>query len=221
LKRYGIPHRSKKETVRLHQLNKPVRKAVEDDLPSIHSHDEDEESWSSGIDDDGLSIPNSASDEISGASHGPSPDNLDSDAEMPYETAPRKGHPSWDSDDNTNIHHLPTKLPDGRIQKSVSKPTIVHAANKPNDESDDDAEDHDQTGREESYRVEDVSTGARFGRPAVVDIIGNKSRKARIQGAKDQIAGICQEIIADPENSVRTYHNIAINVLILLRSLGF
>lgn len=56
---------------------------------------------------------------------------------------------------------------------------------------------------EERYKVEDVSTGARFGRPAVIDIIGNKSRTARIQGAKDQIAGICQEIIADPENSVR------------------
>ena len=53
-------------------------------------------------------------------------------------------------------------------------------------------------------KVEDVSTGARFGRPAVVDVIGQRSRKARIQGAKEQIAGLCQEILGDPENSVRS-----------------
>ena len=35
-------HRSKKETERLHQLHKPVRKRVEDDLPSINSGSEDE-----------------------------------------------------------------------------------------------------------------------------------------------------------------------------------
>ncbi|KAJ2991320.1 hypothetical protein NUW54_g8224 [Trametes sanguinea] len=43
--------RSKKETERLRQLHKPVRKPVEDDLPSIHSHDEDEDGWSSGASD--------------------------------------------------------------------------------------------------------------------------------------------------------------------------
>jgi nucleolar complex protein 3 len=151
-------------------------------------------------------MPDSVSDESSGASRAPSPDGLDSDAEMPYEVAPRKRHPSWDSND-LNIHHLPTKLADGRVQKSVSKPTAIHAADKPDDESDDEAADEDQPEREERYRVEDVSTGARFGRPAVADVIANKSRKARIQGAKDQIAGICQEIIADPENSVSTRNN--------------
>lgn len=195
--------RSKKETVRLHQLNKPARKAVEDDLPSIDSHDEDEDSWSSGVDGEGLSMQDSASDDM-----------LDSDAEMPYEVAPRKRHPSWDSDDDININHLPTKLADGRIQKSGSKPTVIHTADKVDDESDDDARDQEQAERQERYRVEDVSTGARFGRPAVVDVIGNKSRKARIQGAKDQIAGVCQEIIADPENSVRTHKIIFVNFYI-------
>ncbi|KIM87032.1 hypothetical protein PILCRDRAFT_815467 [Piloderma croceum F 1598] len=195
--------RSKKETVRLHQLNKPVRKPVEDDLPSIHSHDEDEDSWSSGLDDDAFSMSDS-NDKISDASRTPSRVGLDSDAEMPYEVAPRKRRPSWNSDDDRNIHHLPTKLLDGRIQKSVNKPTAVHAVDGLDDGTDDDAaeQDQEQAEMDARYRVEDVSTGARFGRPAVVDIIGNKSRKARIQGAKDQIAGICQEIIADPENSL-------------------
>jgi nucleolar complex protein 3 len=50
--------------------------------------------------------------------------------------------------------------------------------------------------------VEDVATGARFGRPAVRDIIQQKSRKARIEAAKEQLASICQEIMAEPENSV-------------------
>ena len=196
----------------MHQLNKPVRKPVQDDLPSIHSHDEDEDSWSSGLDDDAFSMSDSANDKISDASRTPSPVGLDSDAEMPYEVAPRQRRPSWNADDDHNIHHLPTKLPDGRIQKSVSKPTAVHAVDRSDDGTDDDAaeQDQEQAEMEARYRVEDVSTGARFGRPAVVDIIGNKSRKTRIQGAKDQIAGICQEIIADPENSVSTCSNIVL-----------
>jgi nucleolar complex protein 3 len=145
---------------------------------------------------------------------------------MSYEVAPRKRRPSWDSDDDHNVHHLPTKLPDGRIQKSVNKPTAVRAAADPDHvETDDDAAQQDQEHAEMQarYRVEDVSTGARFGRPAVVDVIGIKSRKAKIQGAKDQIAGICQEIIADPENSVSTHNNIAADVPAhwFLRSLVF
>ena len=61
---------------------------------------------------------------------------------------------------------------------------------------------HEEVEDTSRSRVEDVSTGARFGRPAVVDVIAQKSRKARIQGAKEQIAGLCQEILGDPENSV-------------------
>lgn len=198
--------RSKKETIRLHALNKPVRKAVEDDLPSIDSDGEDdEESWSSGIEDLprsqlGSTSDTSLDDDASGSTSGSS---LDSDTEMPYESAPRKRRPSWDPAEENNINHLPTKLADGRIKKSISKPTAVISAEKHGaDDEDEDDEDPDLEEREERYRVEDVSTGARFGRPAVVDVIGSTSRKARIQGAKDQIAGICQEIISDPENSV-------------------
>jgi nucleolar complex protein 3 len=206
--------RSKKEIVRLHQINKPARIPLDDNLPPIHSHGEDEDSSNSGSDIGDISIPDSASDSANSCS--PTLDELDSDAEMPYEAEPRKRHSSWDSDVDHNIPHLPTKLADGRIQKSTSEPTLVFPAEKHGgDETDDDAgyNDEDSAARDERYCVEDVSTGARFGRPAVVDVIRNTSRKTRIQGAKEQIAGICQEIIADPENSVSTHNGIAVGVL--------
>ncbi|KAF8212271.1 nucleolar complex-associated protein-domain-containing protein [Mycena galopus ATCC 62051] len=183
--------RSKKETERLRQLNKPARKAPEkdDDLPSLDSHDEDEGDWSSDLSDD-----NSLSDADSEDSIPSS--NLDSDAEMPYETAPRKRRPSWESPPDQGIQKLPIKLPDGRIQKTGTKLKLLPTSEDTDEESEDDAE------VPEEPRREDVSTGARFGRPAVVDVVANKSRTARLQGAKDQIASICQEIMADPENSL-------------------
>ena len=118
---------------------------------------------------------------------------------MPYELMPRKRRPSWEPEEKKEkgVERLPIKLTDGRLLKSGEK-VVLDA---------DESEEDDDESEEEEYvpeqKVEDVSTGARFGRPAVVDVIGNKSRKARIQGAKEQIAGICQEIVADPENSVK------------------
>ncbi|CAE7127135.1 unnamed protein product [Rhizoctonia solani] len=61
--------------------------------------------------------------------------------------------------------------------------------------------------------IEDVATGARFGRPAVRDIVSQKSRKARIEAAKEQLASICQDIMAEPENSsglLRRLHTFAL-----------
>lgn len=118
---------------------------------------------------------------------------------MPYERIPRL-HKAPEPKTRRNIPGLPIKLSDGRIQAS-QKVTVARAQI-------DDDEDTESSVRSYSppvvpSTVEDVATGARFGRPAVVDVIGNSSRKARIQGAKDQIASLCQEIIADPENSVR------------------
>ena len=72
------------------------------------------------------------------------------------------------------------------------------------EEEEEESEEEEPEAPQDSFKVEDVSTGARFGRPAVVDVIMMKSRKARIQAAKEQIAGICQEIVSDPENSVRS-----------------
>ncbi|KAJ7172512.1 nucleolar complex-associated protein-domain-containing protein [Mycena filopes] len=184
--------RSKKETERLHRLNKPAKRhADKDDLPSLDSHDEDGGDWSSEIPSDD---ENALSDEDS-EDPMPSSSDLDSDAEMPYETAPRKRRPSWESPADQGIERLPIKLADGRIQKTGTKLKQLPTS-EDTEESDDDED------VPEVPRREDVSTGARFGRPAVVDVVANKSRAARIQGAKDQIASICQEIMADPENSL-------------------
>ncbi|KAJ3546953.1 hypothetical protein NM688_g5457 [Phlebia brevispora] len=212
-------HRSKKETDRLHRLYKPQRAQVEDDLPSLNSDDENEdeddgEEWSSALpsgDEDSdvatLDQDTDAGDEseASSSSHTkfrrrekkPESDN----EEMPYETLPRKPNATWESDpkEEEGILRLPIKLADGRIQKSGSKVFLTLDGENSDDDSDEDMQDVPQ---EKSRRVEDVSTGARFGRPAVVDVITTKSRKSRVQAAKEQIAGICQEILADPENSL-------------------
>ncbi|KAJ7063270.1 nucleolar complex-associated protein-domain-containing protein [Mycena amicta] len=115
---------------------------------------------------------------------------------MPYEAVPRR-KPSWRAPVAQEIHHLPIKLADGRIQKTGVQLKQLSDS----EDTDDEDEAVDQEPVEDGPR-EDVATGARFGRPSVVDVIANKSRTARIQGAKDQIASICQDIMADPENSL-------------------
>ncbi len=223
-------HRSKKETERLHLLHKPVRKAAEDDLPSIDSHsegeDEDEDGqWSSGIedmseDDDMSGSEDEAHSVAESSSAGAQrkrrrkPAVHSEDEEASFELQPRRRHASWEpeSDKDKGIERLPIKLADGRIQKSGSKVVLDQS-----EESGLDSDDESAANQVEDVprsRVEDVSTGARFGRPAVVDVIGQKSRKARIQGAKEQIAGLCQEILGDPENSVRCllYRTLPISV---------
>ena len=201
-------------------MHKPQRAKVKDDLPSINSDEEDEddgEEWSSGInsgddDDDGYDstepVPDSDlneedDDSSSHTNHRRKVKRLESDdEEMPYESAPRKPNTAWESDDEADkgIDRLPIKLADGRVQKSGSKVFLTQDDEIVGDESE---EENEAPVPEERYKVEDVSTGARFGRPAVADVILTKSRKVRIQAAKEQIAGICQEILADPENSVR------------------
>ncbi|KAI0646969.1 nucleolar complex-associated protein 3 [Trametes meyenii] len=208
--------RSKKETERLRQLNKPVRKPVEDDLPSLNSGDEEEDDWSSNVSgfddmsvdedvsgDEGLSEAESSTSTADKRRRRKRKEDSD-DEELPFEAQPRKRRPSWEpeSDKEKGIERLPIKLADGRIQKSGDK---VFLDDEEESRPDSDEESEDGRGGAEAAqrsRVEDVSTGARFGRPAVVDVIGQKSRKARIQGAKEQIAGLCQEILGDPENSL-------------------
>ncbi|KAJ3744638.1 nucleolar complex-associated protein-domain-containing protein [Lentinula detonsa] len=188
--------RSKQETERLWQLDKPVRKTlVDDDLPAIDSHDEDEGSWDSEVsDDDSLDSfddPGSMFDSAQDVAA-----DLDSDVEMPYEVVPRKlqehSHTGMEGPER-----LPIKLKDGRIQKTgknISKIPVESSSESEGDSG-------DEMKNEKRVR-DDAATGARFGRLAIIDILENKSRKARIQIAKDQIASICQEILSDPENSL-------------------
>lgn len=208
---HSTAHRSKKEQDRLHQFTKPQQKTKhrDDDLPSIHSHDSDDESWSSDIEDD-VEIPDS--DDDSSASSSASPKRRratrqESDEEMLYEAAPRKQKKGRESDEDKGIKRLPIKLQDGRIQDRGTK-----LMPKADAESDEEVSDESEPAESDTKAqpVEDVASGARFGRPAVVDVLASKSRKARIQSAKEQIAGICQDIIADPENSVSVFASSAI-----------
>ncbi|KAG6832386.1 hypothetical protein H0H92_002654 [Tricholoma furcatifolium] len=185
--------RSKKETDRLHQLNKPARKVVEDDLPSIDSNDEDDEGGSFGSSDvESLAFD----DESISSDHEDASE--DSDIEMDYEKTLRKRRPSWEPEDNRGIKGLPIKLPDGNVH-STGK--VSFAAN-PNAEESSDSEGEESEVEAPPPKIDDVSTGARFGRPAVVDVVSNKSQVERLRAAKEQIAGICQEIVSDPENSL-------------------
>lgn len=165
-------------------MNKPRRQRNDDDdLPAVNSDVEDDGSWTSGIDDDSDIHQLSASD---------------SDAEMPYETAPRISQ-AFQEPKQKRVQRLPIKLTDGRVQELGVKSTIVDSEDS---EDDDEEEEESPPVAQSSRKVDDVSTGARFGRAAIVDVITRTSRKARIQEAKNQIAGICQDIISDPESSV-------------------
>jgi nucleolar complex protein 3 len=185
----------------LHQLNKPVRKERKyDDLPSLNSSDEEdsEEVENSPFDTDNGKdlgrIPNSEDRDVTSVLES------DWDAEMPYEQLPRKRRSSWDNDDEAGtkkIKGLPIKLPDGTIRQSTKMLVMSDS------EQSSDGEYEESTCREPETRLEDVSTGARFGRAAVVDVVGKSSRRERVEAAKEQIASICQEILAEPENSVR------------------
>ncbi|KAL1744529.1 nucleolar complex-associated protein-domain-containing protein [Schizophyllum fasciatum] len=183
--------RSKSETQRLHELHKPQRPkiAVDDDLPSIDSDGEmdDGEPWSSDVPEDASEMDNEDDESVL---------DSDSDAEMPYEAAPRAAFKP--PKESNAISRLPIKLADGRVQKTGAQPAAPLSSGEDTDEASEDEERNP----EPQHNVEDVTTGARFGRPAVADVISTKSRKARLQLAKDQIASICQDIVADPENSL-------------------
>ncbi|KAL4265268.1 Nucleolar complex-associated protein 3 [Pleurotus pulmonarius] len=185
--------RSKQETERLQQLNKPIRRTnVQDDLPSLDSDSgEEDDDWTSGAED-----PVSSSDEEHIHGDESLDEDSDSDAEMPYESKPRQLPDAWREEKKDEVESLPIKLADGRIQKTGNKKLQT-----PKDDSDE-SDASSIVNEPEPPRRDDIATGSRFGRVAVVDIISTKSRKARIQGAKEQIASLCQEIISDPENSL-------------------
>lgn len=189
--------RSKKEMQRLHKLSKPVCKPKVydgDDLPSLHSDDDEE--------DDDRSSPVDLNSDASDDENNTSSDSVTnisdmSNLEMPYEILPRK-HYSEKEVCERETKSLPIKLANGKIKDTGVK-IVTHVSTDEENGSD------CSEAVDEVEPIEDVSTGARFGRPAVVDILQTNSRKRKIELAKEQIAGICQEIIADPENSVRTY----------------
>ena len=207
-----------------------MRKAPvdDDDLPSVNSHTDDEEVWSSDIGGGSSEVDSGLSeDAVSDEDESLGSDERGhrarakragtaSDAEMFYEVVPRRRRPSW-SEGESVIDRLPIKLLDGQIQKTGHRPAV-----KAQDLEESEEENTPQSVLEPESPREDITTGARFGRLSVVDVISNRSRKLRTQLAKEQIASICQEIVADPENSVRSInlypsncnlHNVQLGLL--------
>jgi nucleolar complex protein 3 len=116
----------------------------------------------------------------------------DSDEEQSYERRPRvianKGEAN-----RKLVPRLPIKLPGGQVQQ-----TGVREGSVESDEESDNTLQHAEMQESPRRNV----AGARFGRAAVADILRIKSRAGRLQAAKEQIAGICQEILSEPEQSV-------------------
>ncbi|CAE6490096.1 unnamed protein product [Rhizoctonia solani] len=197
--------RSKKETQRLHKLTKPARESriAEDDLPSIESHSDDGDDWSS-LAPDALPDEDAPSDEDLDSDSDVSK-RFDSDEELPYEIAGRPRPPS----PKRQAERLPIKLGDGRIQSTGARE--IQSDSEEDEESEED--DNVTVSDAKPPVIEDVATGARFGRPAVRDVVNQKSKKARLEAAKEQLASICQEIMAEPENSLgllRRLHTFAL-----------
>lgn len=127
------------------------------------------------------------------------PPLADSDEEQPYELQPRT-QTVIRGVDNTKrkvISRLPIKLANGRVEMTGEREGSVETPT-----ASDSSEGEEEEERPPPQPRNDVTTGARFGRAAVADILTTKSRRLRIQAAKEQIAGICQDIIAEPENGV-------------------
>ncbi len=192
-------------------MQKPIRiETKRDNLPSLTSSDEEE-----GPDSKESSrSPSSTRDgfedfQSSEGEEDAFPADAGSDVDMPYELIPRKRRRSSNEDDDNRIKKvmgLPIKLPNGTIQKST-KVSIM-----PDSEpSEDEEEEEDTKYQEPEVQSRDITTGARFGRAAVVDIISQPSRKRRIEAAKEQIAGICQDILAEPENGVRRSYVVTVH----------
>ena len=224
--KYKLRTRSKREQERLHRFDRPVRKRpVDDDLPSVNSHSDDEEVWSSDIGGDSSGVDSGLSEDAVSEDEDDSLESdghrarakragTDSDVEMSYEAAPRRRRPSW-SEEESVVDRLPIKLLDGQIQRTGHRPAVkAQTAEKSEEEN-----PLESVLEPESPR-EDITTGARFGRLSVIDVISNRSRKLRIQLAKEQLANICQEIVADPENSVRPPQSISIYLRLDYLQLG-
>lgn len=177
-------------------MTKPIQKQeLHDDLPPLLNSDgEDNGSWGSKVEsheqDD--SDDNESLSDTSSISE-------DSDDEMPYETSAHTRRHLWNSP-KSEVQRLPIKLPDGRIKGIGTK--VITAKTVTVSSEDEDSSMSGPESEPETPKVEDVSTGARFGRVSVVEVLQTKSRRHRIEMAKVQIAGICQDILADPENSV-------------------
>jgi nucleolar complex protein 3 len=194
--------RSKKETERLFRLHKTPYKRTEGEPQTVSeiSMGEVDSSLSSNLDssENELSETDESMDTDSVGVASISSDG--SEHEQPYERQPRRTHDSQAEkiSSNKTVSRLPIKLPDGQILPVGVRVSSI--ASETEDEEEETVKHHPITDAPRSNIA-----GARFGRAAVADIIRIASRKERIQVAREQIAGICQEILSEPENGVSPF----------------
>ncbi|KAG8977789.1 hypothetical protein FRB90_008681, partial [Tulasnella sp. 427] len=188
---------------------KPAKRRKLDETVSASADEDEEEPWSSTLE----SLPGTddeEDDEEEGNEENEDTgetkaDSSDSDEELAHEREGRTRPTEWEPPARKGPARLPIKLADGTL-----KPTGNLPAPPSSDESESEGERVDpiaswQAAAEADAapsRREDVATGARFGRPAVVDLLKQSSRKEKIQRVKEELATICQDIIADPETNL-------------------
>ncbi|KAG9037032.1 hypothetical protein FS842_003385 [Serendipita sp. 407] len=187
--------RSKHETERLFELSKaPYRVgqksySIPQDLSEASSND-----WSSGVDDLDSNIGNESGDDDESSHSGGRCEPMlnDSEDEQPYELKPRKPDANQQKGEKL-IKRLPIKLSNGKIQQIGAR-----EANTQSDEDSDEESDPPPVLETPKRNI----TGARFGRASIADILSIESKSTRIQVAQEQLAGICQEILTEPESNL-------------------
>ncbi|KIM29127.1 hypothetical protein M408DRAFT_16105 [Serendipita vermifera MAFF 305830] len=188
--------RSKKETERLFKLTKTPYARVEHVQESVGSSDDNEFSeLDSSMED--LDLSDDLSDVDSNEDLDDSSSLVDSEEEQVYEKQPRKmGEATKGMEKKPKVvARLPIKLASGQIQHTG----VREGSAETEEDIEDDVELPSVKPPKPTKR--DFS-GPRFGRASVADIIRIESRAERIKSAKEQIAGICQDILSEPENGL-------------------
>ncbi|KAG9001125.1 hypothetical protein FRB94_004923 [Tulasnella sp. JGI-2019a] len=185
LDRKAISESKKSTAVKKKSLPKPVRpKHLEDDLPPVDDHSDDEEDWSSDfVSLEGSEIDIGSEEEQIGSS--------EDELEDAYER--RSRHTEENS--KKGAARLPVKLLDGTVKHRGHRPAEIAEPESSEEESDDSDEETEQA-------------AGPSGSQARVEAIPADSRKARVRSAQEEIAVICQEIVTDPENNLNSIRRL-------------
>ena len=116
----------------------------------------------------------------------------DSEEEQSYERRPRGHQVENEHERRKAIPRLPIKLPGGHIQQTGEREGSLASS----------VEEEEEPSRPAESKPKRNFTGARFGRASVADVVSIRSGRERAQAAREQIAGISQDILSEPENSV-------------------
>ncbi|KAG8897066.1 hypothetical protein FRB99_008473, partial [Tulasnella sp. 403] len=186
------------EIKRLHRLDRPKKKPSEPaHVPHLDSDDDDD--WSSTFESLNEEDINDV-ESISRSDATPESSDRDSASEEDEDQI-RPQAVTWQPEKPLGPARLPVKLADGTIRLTGNRPAAPEPEHSESSDEEKEppwaADDHTFGGSRD-----DAATGARFGRPGVMDILSIESRKAKIQRVKEDLATLCQDIIRDPENSI-------------------